>query len=146
MTDPRTATLRALEEGIPYLRFLGIRFETAGDELTGILPFKPDLIGNPLLPALHGGVTAAFLEVTAIVGLVWSSMTDGAAPGPLPKTIDLTVDYLRPGAPRDSFARARINRQGRRYASVQVECWQDNPGRLFAQANGHFLMPELPRS
>ena len=59
----------------------------------------------------------------------------------LPKTIDFTVDYLRSGLPRDAYARARVNRSGRRYASVHVEAWQDNRSRLFAQATGHFLMP-----
>jgi acyl-coenzyme A thioesterase PaaI-like protein len=59
----------------------------------------------------------------------------------LPKTIDFTVDYLRSGLPRDAYARARVNRSGRRYASVHVEAWQDNRGRLFPQGTGHFLMP-----
>ncbi len=59
----------------------------------------------------------------------------------LPKTIDFTVDYLRSGLPRDAYARARVNRSGRRYASVHVEAWQDNRSRLFAQATGHFLIP-----
>jgi uncharacterized protein (TIGR00369 family) len=141
MTSLREDTLRGLTEGIPYLRFLGVRFDSAGDELTAVLPFAPQLIGNPVIPALHGGVTAAFLEVTAIVGLVWAGLAEGTAVSALPKTIDLTVDYLRAGQPRDAFARARINRSGRRYASVQVEAWQDDPSRLFAQGTGHFLMP-----
>ena len=141
MSDPRAERLRDLAATIPYLRFLGIRFETAGNEITAILPYQPMLIGNPMLPALHGGVTAAFLEVTAIVGLVWAGLGEGVQVSALPKTIDLTVDYLRAGQPKDSFARARINRSGRRYASVQVEAWQDDPARLFAQGNGHFLMP-----
>lgn len=59
----------------------------------------------------------------------------------LPKTIDFTVDYLRSGLPRDAYARARVNRSGRRYASVHVEAWQDNRARLFAQGTGHFVMP-----
>ncbi|MBP9184406.1 MAG: PaaI family thioesterase [Fuscovulum sp.] len=147
MTGTREATLRRLVEGIPYLRFLGLRFDIAGEELTAVLPFQPMLIGNPMIPALHGGVTASFLEVTAITGLVWSGLAEGKAPGArpdqgLPKTIDLTVDYLRPGLPKDAFARARISRSGRRYASVHVEAWQDSPDRLFAQGTGHFLMPD----
>ena len=59
----------------------------------------------------------------------------------LPKTVDFTVDYLRSGLPRDSYARARITRSGRRYASVHVEGWQDNRARPHAQATGHFVMP-----
>lgn len=147
----RDAALGRLVDGVPYIQFLGIQFDRRGDELTAVLPYSEMLIGNPLLPAIHGGVTAAFLEVAAIIELSWSSqweqMEDGtldpAAGGlmALPKTIDFSVDYLRSGLPRDAYARARINRSGRRYASVHVEAWQDNRSRLFAQATGHFLMP-----
>lgn len=153
----RDAALEKLVQGVPYIRFLGVVFERRGDELTAVLPFKDDLIGNPLLPALHGGVTAGFLEVTALVGLGWSMIWDeieGGTNDPdtlaartlprLPKTIDFTVDYLRSGLPRDAYARARVTRSGRRYASVQVEAWQDNRDRPFAQAMGHFLMPKRP--
>ena len=148
----RDATLDKLVGGVPYIQFLGIRFDRRGDELTGVLPYDDKLIGNPMLPAIHGGVTAAFLEVTAIIELSWSMIwedmeagkfEDNAALRPkLPKTIDFTVDYLRSGLPRDAYARARINRSGRRYASVHVEAWQDNRSRLFAQGTGHFLMPQ----
>jgi len=145
----REALLRSLVDRVPYIGFLGIRFDRRGDELTAILPYHDSLIGNPVLPALHGGATAAFLEVAAIVELSWSLLWDGveaegALPeGPLrlPRTIDFTVDYLRTGLPRDAYARAKVNRSGRRYASVHVEAWQDNRARLFAQATGHFLMP-----
>jgi acyl-coenzyme A thioesterase PaaI-like protein len=150
----RDAALRALLEGVPYITYLGIQFDRRGDELTAILPFDEKLIGNPSIPALHGGVTAAFLEVAAIIELAWSSLWQDMEEGrldpaaivahlpPLPKTIDFTVDYLRSGLPRDAYARARVNRSGRRYASVHVEAWQDNRSRLFAQGTGHFLMPE----
>lgn len=145
----REALLRSLVDRVPYIGFLGIRFDRRGDELTAILPYHDSLIGNPILPALHGGATAAFLEVAAIVELSWSLLWDGVeaegalpeAPLRLPRTIDFTVDYLRTGLPRDAYARAKVNRSGRRYASVHVEAWQDNRARLFAQATGHFLMP-----
>ncbi|MDS9465988.1 PaaI family thioesterase [Paracoccus sp. MBLB3053] len=151
----RNSTLNALVASVPYIRWLGIQFDRRGDELTAILPFDEKLIGNPMLPAIHGGVTAAFLEVAAIVELTWSAIwedmehgriaPDAAVPESLPrlpKTIDFTVDYLRSGLPRDAYARARVVRSGRRYASVQVEAWQDQRTRLFAQATGHFLMPQ----
>jgi len=150
----RDAALRALVDAVPYIRFLGVVFERRGDELTAILPYRDVLIGNPLLPALHGGATAAFLEITAVMTLNWSYLwedleagkldLEGTAPQDLPrlpKTIDFTVDYLRTGLPRDAYARARITRAGRRYASVQVEGWQDNRDRPYAQATGHFVMP-----
>ncbi len=145
--ERRDTALRGLVEGIPYAAFLGIRFDRRGDELTALLPYADQLIGNPVLPALHGGAIAAFLEVAAIVELSWSILWDGMEAGAghslprLPKTIDFSIDYLRSGLPRDAYARARVNRSGRRYASVHVEAWQDNRSRLFAQATGHFLMP-----
>ena len=145
----RDEALAALVGGVPYIAFLGARFERRGGELTALLPYGDALIGNPLLPALHGGATAAFLEMTAIISLgwavLWPCMEEGVAAADalpsLPKTIDFTVDFLRTGLPRDAYARASITRVGRRYASVKAEAWQDNRTRPFAQAAGHFLMP-----
>ncbi len=150
----RDAALKALVEGVPYNQYLGISFERHGDELTAVLNYDDKLIGNPMLPAIHGGVTAAFLEVSAIMELSWSILWDEIESGRIdaetltpdtmprmPKTIGFTVDYLRSGLPRDAYARARVIRSGRRYASVHVEAWQDNRDRLIAQATGHFLMP-----
>jgi acyl-coenzyme A thioesterase PaaI-like protein len=137
---------------IPYAKLLGIECLRLGDDMVLRLPANRDCIGNPVLPALHGGAIGAFLEITAIMELAWAQVWErmegeraaeieaGRFP-PLPKTIDFTVDYLRSGLPRDAYARARVNRMGRRYASVHVEAWQDNRARLFAQATGHFLMP-----
>ena len=145
----REAALQWLTGGVPFVQFLGIQFDRRGDELTAILPFDEKLIGNPLLPALHGGATAAFLEVTGIIELAWTTLWADMEAGranmdrfpPMPKTIDFTVDFLRSGLPRDAYARARVNRSGRRYASVHVEAWQDNRARPFAMASAHFLMP-----
>jgi acyl-coenzyme A thioesterase PaaI-like protein len=147
----RDAALARMVTAVPYIRHLGVIFDRRGDELTAQLPYAERLIGNPLLPALHGGAIGAFLEITAIMELAWAQVWErmegpaaaaieaGDFPA-LPKTIDFTVDYLRSGLPRDAYARARVNRMGRRYASVHVEAWQDNRARLFAQATGHFLM------
>ena len=152
----RDVALRRLVASIPYVNFMGIYFERRGDELTAIMPFRDDLVGNPALPALHGGATAAFLEIASVIELTWSTLwnaieNDHMAPDDIkigktllmPKTIDFTVDYLRSGLPRDGYARARINRVGRRYASVSVEAWQDNRSRLFATASGHFIVPQV---
>ena len=151
----RDAALQKLVGSVPYIQFLGVKFDRRGDELTAFLPYEEALIGNPVPPALHGGAIAAFLEIACVVELSWAQMwedmetvtREGGGPATdtkilLPKTIDFTVDYLRSGLPRDAYARARVNRSGRRYASVHVEAWQDNRSRLFAEATGRFLMPQ----
>ena len=150
----RTLMLLTLADSVPYHRFLGVTFERMGDEVTARLPFDEALIGNPLLPAIHGGVTGAFLEITAIMQLawnaVWARMEAGGAQADairagqfpaIPRTIDITIDYLRSGRPRDSYARAVIKKPGRRVLNVHVEAWQDSRDRPIATLRGNFLMP-----
>ena len=122
---------------IPYASFLGVQAELRGDELTLILPYSEHLVGNPLLPALHGGVVGALMELTAITQLAISSKSDKFA-----KTIDIGVDYLRSGKPIDTYARARVIKIGRRIANVQAEAWQNERGQPIAAMHGHFLVAE----
>jgi uncharacterized protein (TIGR00369 family) len=122
---------------IPYAQFLGVRAELKGDELTLILPFAPHLIGNPLLPALHGGVVGALMELTALTQLAIASKSEA-----FPKTIDISVDYLRSGKPVDTFARAKVVKIGRRIANVQAEAWQSARANAIAGMHGHFMLPD----
>ena len=135
------APYQSLVDRVPYANFLGIEITARGEELTFVLPQRDTNLGNPTLPALHGGAVAGFMEQAAIIFL----LLEMGEPR-VPKTIDFTIDYLRAGLPRDAYARARVNRSGRRYASVHVEGWQDNRARPFAQATGHFLMPDRARA
>ena len=122
-------------EHMPYARFLNLRAMISGDEATVIMPFAERLIGNPMLPALHGGSTAALLEMTAMTQVALSF------PGPrLPRPINVTVSYLRTGRPIDVFARARISRAGRRIAHVQADAWQEERGDPIASLTANFLL------
>jgi uncharacterized protein (TIGR00369 family) len=127
--------LQKLFEMVPYAQFLGVSFELKGDELTAVLPFKPSLIGNPVLPALHGGVVGAMMELTAVAQIF---LTQGT--GKVPKTIDISIDYLRSGRPVDTFARAHVTKLGRRIANVRVEAWQFDRADPIAALHGHFLL------
>jgi len=156
-TYSQSTTLKDFLSDLPYATFLGINITLKDNLLTSLLPYSPKLVGNPALPAIHGGVTASFLEISAVLELYWASISKNHQKGfnglskitqmdefshnQIPKTIDFTVDYLRPGLPKDAYARAEIKRAGRRYASVYVEAWQNDKKKLYAQASGHFLMP-----
>ena len=142
--------LLSLVEQIPFCKTLGIELDYLGNEITSHLPYKKDFIGNPAIPALHGGIIGSFLEITAIIQLSWaiflekkdneinfnnsSFEVEDAVLQEIPKTIDITIDYLNSGRPVESFARANVNKIGRRYASVSVKTWQDEPGKPFAMA------------
>ena len=143
MNYPRDVRLAARLASVPYMRFLGMRAELAGDEMTAVLPFAPHLVGNVMLPALHGGVLGAFLEMTAICQL--------GVREPLrrqPRTIDVTIEYLRPGRALTTYARADVRKLGRRIANVHVEAWQDSRDAPVAALRGHFMLspPETEAS
>lgn len=125
----------ALAAEVPYARTMGISLMLQGGELLGVMKFGEHLIGNPMLPALHGGAICALLESTAIFQLLWEGELTTA-----PRTIGLTVEYLRSGRPVDTLARGTTTRQGRRVANVRVEAWQDDRARPIAVASAHFLI------
>ena len=116
----------------PFARCLGIR---SGDDGTLIMPFSKRIIGNPILPAIHGGITGAFLETTAVIG-VMRELGDAASPKP----IGLTINYLRSGRPLDSYAKVSIVKQGRRIVAFEARAWQDDPAKPIASAFGHFKL------
>lgn len=124
---------------MPFARFLGVKLALAGDELTAHLPYAPHLIGNPMIPALHGGVIGAFMEITAMAQLALSEKI-----GHLPKPIDVNVQYLRSGKPVETFARAIVNRVGKTVANVEVQAWQDLRGEPIATLQAHFLVSPVP--
>lgn len=137
-TFRRTGDPEPLMAAIPYAAFMGLTVDVSGEQLVGRLRYDDHLIGNPMLPALHGGTLGALLESTAIFHLLWEAETLV-----LPKTITITIDYLRSGRPVDTHARGTITKQGRRVVNVRAEAWQDDPARPIAIANGHFLI--VPR-
>ncbi|MEW6598586.1 MAG: PaaI family thioesterase [Pseudomonadota bacterium] len=135
--DDAAERLNALIAGIPYARYLGVKAELAGDEMTAILPYADLLIGNPTLPALHGGVLGAFMEMTAVAQI---ALLQKAARQP--RTIGVTVEYLRSGRPVATYARAQIKRLGRRIANVEVEAWQETRSAPIALLHGRFLLSQ----
>ena len=139
MDDTAIQTVDTFLQRVPYARFLGMRVELAGDEMTAVLPFAQHLVGNPMLPALHGGVLGAFMEMTALAQLSLAQPLRH-----VPKTIDITVEYLRSAGPKDTYARAILRKVGRRVANVQVEAWQESRAKPVAGLTGHFLLRNEP--
>jgi uncharacterized protein (TIGR00369 family) len=126
----RTGNCAGMVEAVPYSQFLGLTARVDDGALVTMLKYAPELIGNPALPALHGGTIGALLESAAVFELLWR-----AESVVLPKTITITVDYLRSAAAVDTYARATITRQGRRVANVRVEAWQTDATQPVAIAH-----------
>ncbi len=126
---------QGLFDAIPYATFLGLAAEMHGEELVTTMHFNEHLIGNPALPALHGGTLGALLESAAIFELLWRAETVV-----LPKTVTITVDFLRSAGAVATHARGVITRQGRRISNVRVEAWQGDRNSPVASAHGIFLV------
>jgi acyl-coenzyme A thioesterase PaaI-like protein len=115
--------LQPLIEAVPYFRWMGLRVDRQGEELITVLPFQDMLIGNPLLPALHGGVTGALLESAAMISLI------GAMDTPrLPKIVNITVEYLRPGGALDSFATGIVTEIQNQIPNSNSKSWSTRHG------------------
>ena len=128
--------IHALVAAVPYYAFLGVTAKLDGDRIILAMPFATKLIGNPVIPAIHGGVIGSLLEMAAIMQSVWD--TKVAA---FPKPVDITVDYLRTGRAVTSYASARLARQGRRVVNVHAQMWQEDEAKPVAGLRGHLLLP-----
>ena len=126
-----------ISRAIPYANFIGIDAYLDDGAVVCTLTGSDEIIGNPILPAIHGGVIGAFLEHAALMLLLWE-----LAPGQLPKTVNVSIDYLRSGNLEETYARGSVTRQGRRVVNVRVEAWQADPSMPIALAHGHFLISD----
>jgi uncharacterized protein (TIGR00369 family) len=119
------AVLRnVIEDLIPFNKFLGIRVgDLRHGGVTLELGWRDELIGDPLRPAMHGGVISALADTTGGMA-VWSALEN---PHARVSTIDLRVDYLRPGKLEAISAEGRLIRLGGRVGVADV--------RLFHPSN-----------
>jgi uncharacterized protein (TIGR00369 family) len=129
---------RLMEEDIPFNVFLGLQCERLeAGTVTLRMPFRKELIGDPYRPALHGGTLSALAD-TAGGAAVFSAVEQGARVS----TIDLRIDYLRPGRLEDVWADAQVIRQGNRVGVTRIVVWQrPRPGKdeersVIAEATG----------
>ena len=130
---------QSLLDSIPYINHLGIRVESPIDNTSAPLhfhlPFRAEIIGNPMLPALHGGVIGALMETAGLIQVIVSERQPR-----LPKVIDFSVDYLRSARATDCWATCDVARMGSRVAAISVRCWQESESRPIATARAHLLL------
>jgi uncharacterized protein (TIGR00369 family) len=128
--------INELLAAVPYCAWLGLTANIVKSQVVLEMPFATKLIGNPIIPAIHGGVIGSMLETAAIAQAVWDTKSAS-----IPKPVDVTIDYLRTGRAVTSYASARLARQGRRVVNVHAAMWQDDEAKPVAALRGHFLLP-----
>lgn len=134
---------KVMERHIAFNRYLGLKVESFDPQAPKIrFDMRPELVGNPMRQILHGGVISAVLDVAGGFAIMVSLAGDAeitAAKFPNLGTIDLRVDYLRPGRGKHFVASARIVRQGSRIAVVHMELHNDT-GELIATGGGAYVV------
>jgi acyl-coenzyme A thioesterase PaaI-like protein len=144
MTDPEilkhtreSGDFSRMLDAVPYAKWIGLQCERFGDDLIFRLPKKEENLGNPILPAIHGGVIGGFMEMSAAIYLMMSQDTFR-----MPRIIDFSLDYLRAGLNRETYAECRLTRQGNRVANVMITAWQKSRSQPIATARAHFLLED----
>ncbi|MEJ8822215.1 PaaI family thioesterase [Variovorax humicola] len=140
LTEPEKTVQRMHERtaaalaAVPYFHHLGIRLaaDAHDGEVTFYLPFDARLVGNPSLPAIHGGVLATLMQAAALLST--SAALGNAVP---PKLVDFSIDYLSSAGPADLYAQCEMHRVGRRIAAVGIRCWQQSPDAPVALGRAH---------
>lgn len=134
-TIDNTATTLA-HNIMPYSAFIGLEIGHDQQGKLFHLPFKPELIGNIFLPALHGGLIGGMMESAAALFLYQEAKLNK-----LPKMIDFSLDYLRSGRPEPLYTRCTLTRQGTRIAHISVNAFQRNEDKPIATARCHLQLP-----
>ena len=118
-------------EQIPFNKVLGLQvIELRPGYARFEIPFRGELVGDPFRPAIHGGVLSALLD-TCGGAAAFTLIT----PPDTVSTIDMRVDYLRPGEMKTLVCESTVTRMGNRVASVDGKVFHpDAPERLIATA------------
>ena len=128
-------TFAELIDKVPYAKLIGMKATSYGEELLFILPAQEDNIGNPTLPAIHGGCIGGFMESAAMFHVLATIETER-----IPKVVDFSLDYLRPGRFQDTYASCEVVRQGRKVVNVGIQAWQTKKSEPIANARTHLLL------
>jgi uncharacterized protein (TIGR00369 family) len=134
---------KVMEDHIAFNKYLGLKVESFDAEAPKLrFDMRPELVGNPTRQILHGGVISATLDVAggfAIMLALAAEMTGIPTSFPNMGTIDLRVDYLRPGRGKHFIATARIVRKGSRIAVTHMELHNDL-GELIATGGAAYVV------
>jgi uncharacterized protein (TIGR00369 family) len=120
----------------PYAATMGFgRERDAGGRLLLTMDYAETKAGRPGF--LHGGAIAGMLETIA-----YATVAEALGPNNPArlKPINMTITYMRGGREQRTFARATIERLGKRLANVEAIAWQDDPTKPIAQAQINVML------
>ncbi|MDC3955734.1 hotdog fold thioesterase [Polyangium jinanense] len=134
------------EELIPFNKWIGVKVDhLARGHVTLSIPWRDELIGDPVRQAIHGGVISMLADTAG--GLcVWTAIENPAL-GRV-STVDLRVDYLRPGRRETLVGDATTVRVGAKLGWADIRLYHpSDASELVATARGVYALknPKQPR-
>ncbi len=121
------------EQQIPFNAWLGMKVASLTASTCRVrVPYRPELVGDPLRPALHGGVLSALADTAgglAVFGAIGTSKARVS-------TVDLRVDYYAPAELRDVYADATVMRIGNRVGVARILLHHGDPEQIVAEGKG----------
>src|SRR6476469_6736928 len=136
---------QVFEEHVPFNKVIGLKVESTDPDAPKLrCDMRPELIGNPRRQILHGGVISAVLDVAAGFAIHLAAgkiRSEEPHEGHFPTigTIDLRVDYLRPGRGSYFVATGRVVRLGNRVAVAHMDLVNDT-GELIATGGAAYMV------
>jgi uncharacterized protein (TIGR00369 family) len=135
-------------EKIPFNRLLGLTVDSLNLAQPSVkLAMRPELIGNFIRGSLHGGVISSTLDfmggLVAFLGVL-KTMQGQPAQAMAERfakigTIDLRIDYLRPGIGEHFIATGYVLRTGKKVAVTRMELHSDER-QLIAVGTGAYTV------
>jgi uncharacterized protein (TIGR00369 family) len=125
----------------PYARALGMVISSVIGNFDGAapiieMPFGQKVQGRPGF--LHGGAISGLLEMAAVAA-IHAALKERGSDAPI-KQVNVTIDFMRGGLPKTTYAAGSITRLGRTMANVEARAWQDDEGKPIAMAQMHYLI------
>ncbi|MCJ0761925.1 thioesterase family protein [Variovorax terrae] len=136
------------EEKIAFNRVIGLKIiSMRPEQVTGRIEMRHELVGHYAHNRVHGGVISAGLDAMgglAVMAAIGARHMDEPPAQRLHRfaklgTIDLRIDYLRPGIGERFELRAEVLRLGSRVASTRME-FLGADGRLLSVGAGAYIV------
>ncbi|MEP3224331.1 MAG: hotdog fold thioesterase [Parasphingorhabdus sp.] len=116
----------------PFHRWLGLKIvQQSNDHLELEMPWRDELVSNPVIGAVHGGILASLIDLTGLYTVI-------AAGGVAKATADLRVDYHRPATKGPLRAIGQVIKLGKTISTADTRILDDDD-RLVASGRGTYL-------
>ena len=100
------------------------------------IPYQPNWLGDPLRPALHGGLVSTLADTAGGIAVFTQLQPNTGQSFPKVSTVDLRIDYLRHGLPEDLLCTATVLRLGNRVGVTSMVVTQCDGTRVVAEGRG----------